>query len=350
MPLGDGLRNEIVNLLENVKVEERRDRNDMFFMMSGSGRDSVFNKAIVQTAGHNEWEEWFRKCQIMAQGLRHASSIDRYLDIHRDDEVMVKIGKMAIGRCILKAEGKSTVVLGENDQLDMGKISGEDDRKAIPQRHWLNELVLRLQENVRRENFADILSNVTFICFNYDRVIEHYLYNAIKTLGNLTEVEASKVMENLKIYHPYGRLGHLFWEKPTTPLGVHFGATLDHANGIAGIGENLRIFTETIEENDEINDIRIAIRDAGQIVFMGFSFLEQNMKLISHHQPSDAKRVFATSYGESPLNQRAAKGMIATMLQRAVGEERNGAVSVDMIDQTAGTFMADNGNYIRAGL
>lgn len=342
-PLGNGLRDEIAAMLEQVKPDRPQRSDRMIFTTGKSDKDSDFNAAIVLAAGNHKWQEWFASAQSMATGLRHGSSIDRYLDFHNDDPVKVQIGKMAIGRSILRAEARSSLAMETSDTFDMAEIFKKNGDKP----HWLNELFLRLQEGVRRGNVADIIKNVTFVCFNYDRAIEHYLYNAVKAFGNLTEGEATDALRHLKVYHPYGRLGHLFWENATTPQGVHYGARLDDWRSIASIGENLRIFTETIEENDEIRCIRNAMMDTNKIVFMGFSFLQQNLDLIRPPARSNASQVWATTYGMSEFDVDAAKSSIDAMLQGTnSGAYRAFAVRVQ--NSKAGQFLADTGNLLRS--
>lgn len=342
-PLGNGLRDEIASLLEQVKPEGPRRSEDFMFVNSGSERDAEFNAAIVQHAGQHKWQSWFATAQSMAEGLRQGSSIDRYLDFHHDDPVRVKIGKMAIGRLILRAEAKSSLAMETGSIFDMTEVAKKNEYGY----HWLNELFLRLQEGVRRGTVADFLKNVTFICFNYDRVIEHYLFNAIRSFGNLSEEEATEAMRELKIYHPYGRLGHLFWEDATTPKGVHYGARLDDVGSIVGHSDNLRIFTETIEENDEIRCIKDAMLNAEKIVFLGFSFLQQNLDLIRPPTRSQASQVWATTYQMSPYDVDAAKSAISDMLNGTTSTGYQG-FKVEAVGSRAGKFMADVGNLLRS--
>lgn len=342
-PLGVGLRDEISEMLAQVEIE-RPSRNDSIIWTGFSGgKDRDFNRAIMNIAGQDHFREWYRVAQQMGRGLQHASSIDRYLDHHNDDEVMVRIGKMAIGRRIIKAETNSTLRVHEGSSLDMAEIYKQNGEKP----HWLNELFLRLQEGIRRGNIDQIFSNVTFICFNYDRAIEHYLYEAVKVFGNLSDHDTTAVMKNLKVYHPYGSLGPLPWQEEDGSPGIHYGAELDDHRSIQTIGESLRIFTETIEENDEVNCIRDAMLNASKIVFLGFSFLQQNIDLIRPRTRSKVEQVWATSLGMSGWDIDAAQSAVSNML--------NGTNSLESMDfhmnsqpLTAGQFMAQAGNSLRS--
>lgn len=342
-PLGVGLRDEIADMLAHVEIDRPRGNDSIFWTGLSSSKDERFTRAIANIAGQNHFKDWSRVAQQMAQGLRHTSSIDRYLDHHSEDETMVRIGKMAIGRRIIKAEASSTLHVDEGSSLNMAEIYKKNDEKP----HWLNELFLRLQEGVRRGNIDQIFSNVTFICFNYDRAIEHYFYEAVRVFGNLSDRDTKAAMRNLKVYHPYGSLGPLPWQDNAESPGVRYGAELDDYQSIQTIGESLRIFTETIDENDEINCIRDAVLNASNIVFLGFSFLQQNIDLIRPRTRSNVEKVWATSLGMSGWDTDAAQRAVSSMLN---GTNASGYRDFRMDSQplTAGQFMAQAGNSLRS--
>lgn len=342
-PLGVGLRDEISDMLAHVETDRPRGSDSILWIGSSGGKDGAFNRAIFNIAGQHHFQEWHRVAQQMGRGLQHASSIDRYLDHHSEDEVMVQIGKMAIGRRIIKAEANSTIHIREGASLDMGEIYKQNGQNP----HWLSELFLRLQEGIRRGNIEQIFSNVTFICFNYDRAIEHYLCEAVKVFGHLSDRDTAAVMKSLKIYHPYGSLGPLPWQQEDGSPSIHYGAKLDDHRSIQTIGQSLRIFTETVEENEEINRIRDAILNASKIVFLGFSFLQQNIDLIRPRTRSRVEQVWATSLGMSEWDTDAAQRAVSDMLN---GENSSELREFRMKSQplTAGQFMAQVGNSLRS--
>lgn len=343
LPLGDGLKERIATKLQNLRHPHTRRPRDEFVISFDDDEDTEFSKAVMKVAG-DEWPVWFTIGAEMADGLRHASSIDRYLDIHRNDPIKVKLGKMAIARCLIHAEKSSSLPSEPHEALDLGEIARVADGP-----HWLHQLLLRMQEGVRLENFHEVLNNLTFICFNYDRVIEHYLYHAIQSLGGLSNDQTTNIMRNLRIFHPYGSLGRLEWQPDIHGggPGIYFGANIDDSNTIASLGEDLRIFTETIQENDEIRGIRAAMFESETIVFMGFSFLEQNLALIRPHGRSRAEKVYATSFGLSGPDVQAAKVAINTMLQGTHADFLD-PFDITMTNHTAGGFVADYGNLLRS--
>ena len=51
-------------------------------------------------------------------------------------------------------------------------------------------------------------NNLTIINFNYDRSLDFYLFNAIKSLMDEKNNDSvRKVFDHIKIYDPYGKIG-----------------------------------------------------------------------------------------------------------------------------------------------
>lgn len=276
----------------------------------------------------------------MAPGIRHASSIDRYLHLHRHNEAKVTIGKIAIARAILSAEQSSYL---DRDSLDLPGIS----RHLSNQPHWLRELMFRLQEDVSLERMRDIFANLTIITFNYDRVIEHYLFHAVRELGGLSTEAAADVMSALTIIHPYGKIGRLPWQNEDGHA-LPFGHWEDlHFNTIIESGERLRTFTETVEDEILLAAIKGATKNADQIAFIGFSFLKQNLDLIQPESRSEASQVWATTFGMSSYDVEASTSAIGTMLNGQSHREYR-AFQTNPINAKAGTFLSDVGNLLRS--
>ncbi|WP_295708998.1 hypothetical protein [uncultured Brevundimonas sp.] len=335
LPIGDGLKDHIADELGRMG---RQDRNNGFVVISSRGSDEVLLNAVVQAGQRRRARDWHVIANGMAPGIRHASSIDRYLHLHRDNEAIVTIGKVAIARSILAAEQDSH--LGR-DSIDLPGI-----KNALGgQPHWLQQLVFRLQEDVSLESMMSMFSNMTIITFNYDRIIEHYLFHAVQDLGGFDPQTAAQIMTGLKIIHPYGKIGRLPWQKePGDALPFGHWENL-HWETVIQAGERLRTFTETIEEDDLIDAIKGAVNHAEQIVFMGFSFLPQNLDLMGAESESSASSIWATSYMESESNVRAASKLIKKML-RGKARAQPGDFEVQWVPLKAGEYLRNFGNEL----
>ena len=335
LPIGDGLKDQIADQLSYMGQQNRSDR---FVVISSRGADQVLLTAIKQAGQRRGQSGWELIANGMAPGIRHASSIDRYLHLHRSDEAKVTIGKLAIARAILAAEQAS--YLGQ-ETVDLPSI-----RHALGnQPHWLQELVFRLQDDVSLDSMKAMFSNLTIITFNYDRVIEHYLFHAVRELGGFSVSQAADVIANLRIIHPYGKIGRLPWqEEPGDALPFGHWENL-HWETVMRAGERLRTFTETIEEEDLLSAIKGGVNVAEQIVFMGFSFLPQNLDLMRAESSSQAQSVYATSYLESGSNVRAATKLIRSML-RGGASPTPSDYEVLWEDSKAGAYLRSFGNEL----
>ena len=147
------------------------------------------------------------------------SSIDDFL-YHRSG--FEKIGKLCIALCLSSYEKKGPEFLTE--KIDMSTVSRHRDvantsHKGLKiRRGWYSHFWRRLYENTEGkpnavhdpiETIKTSLKNLTIITFNYDRSLEHFLFNAIKSLYGKDDVETSAILSNLTIHHVHGQLGYL---------------------------------------------------------------------------------------------------------------------------------------------
>src|SRR5207244_3710863 len=65
-------------------------------------------------------------------------------------------------------------------------------------------------------SFESLGSNpVSFITFNYDRSVEHFLYTSILKTYNKGEESTAQQVRRISVVHLHGRLGRLPWEADT---------------------------------------------------------------------------------------------------------------------------------------
>ena len=336
LPIGDGLKNEIADQLGEIGKSSRQPEG---LFINSRGADEVLVDALTYARQRNTLPRLDLLANSMAPGIRQASSIDRYLHLHRDDEAKVLIGKLAIARAILAAEQNSHL---DSEGFDLPEIA----RKREWEPHWLQQLFFRLQDDVSLGSLRSLFDNLTIITFNYDRVIEHYLFHAVRTLAGIDEKAAADVLAGLKIIHPYGKIGRLPWQPSDGSQGLPFGHHhhLSYET-IIQAGERLRTFTETVEDPDLLGSIKGAINTADQIVFLGFSFLPQNLELMKAESRSSAESVYATSFRESGSNLRIARTHIKQMLAGTM-TPHNGGHNVEFIDLPAGRYFHEYGNEL----
>jgi hypothetical protein len=220
---------------------------------------------------------WQAAHRIQA-GLGFAQSIDDFLDQHRSDGYVNLYGKAAIVRSVLEAEAKSNLYFdqhAEQDAFDPDKLADT----------WFSKFMYMLGRGVPKENVSGIFDNVRFIVFNYDRCVEHFLFNALKRLYNLSREDASSIIDEIQIVHPYGVIGSL--------REVPFGAS--RANYVA-LAQSIKTYTEQIAATDAVANLVDEIYQAACIVFLGFAYHSQNMRMLKPEKRITANSIFGTAF------------------------------------------------------
>jgi hypothetical protein len=146
---------------------------------------------------------------------------------------------------------------------------------------WLSDFFTTLQDGIiEAKNLDKIFSNLTIINFNYDRCLEHYLFHVMQRLypSKGETYVADLINATLKVHHPYGVIGNLPWQSRTN--AVQFGGASD-GDDIGSLSSQIRTYNEEVDDTKKIEEIRAAMAEAKQIVFLGFHFHKQNVELLS---------------------------------------------------------------------
>lgn len=225
------------------------------------------------------------------RAIDSAGSIDSFIDRNNHDELIAEVGKLQIAYAIAKAEAGSRLLTRSTGMYP-------DVNWQAAEKTWITSFTEALFDGIRTTNVETIGTNVTIICFNYDRCIEFYLIAAIeRSFQNVSREQAARIVQNMNIIHPYGWLGKL----PSDGGGptVGFGPELSRGD-LYKISASLVTWSETINDPSMLLAIKSAIAKAKSIVFLGFAFANQNMKLLnaglSENKPY-ITRVYSTGYG-----------------------------------------------------
>ena len=186
---------------------------------------------------------------------------------------MLEVGKIAIATMILEAERKSVLGPAATDDPDRNYEAIANLRDC-----WMALLLRSLQlgdQNPRR-HLDQVLSNVGFITFNYDRCLEQYLYLAFRNIADMNPGNAAMAVERLPIVHAYGKLGRL-------PYGAR--QSLDLAFGSQSpvhdsVWKRIKTYTEEDHDADNLASMHALFRNAQTLVFLGMGFHERNMALL----------------------------------------------------------------------
>lgn len=253
---------------------------------------------------------YLEACWMIRDAMPQASSIDNFIDAHRENKRIEKCGKLAIARCILDAESNSAL------RVDRSNIYNKINFKSI-ETTWFNLFFRLLVDGCQRSDLSQRFSRTAIITFNYDRCIEHFFHASLQNYYGLSSQDAADVMSNLSIYHPYGSIGLLPWQKGATSGGIEFGCA-PNSQLLLKISEQLKTFTEgTDETHSDIIAIRETMRSAARVAFLGFAFNPQNLKLLYGEEdssiPSRQCPVYGSAFGLSKSDVQVISSLLANL-------------------------------------
>lgn len=237
----------------------------------------------------------------LGASAKQALSIDNVIDALEDPRVEL-VGKLGIVRAILKAEAASPAFRRVDNMPDTIELSRFSDT-------WYASLTKLLTENVRKSQVERIFDNLEIVNFNYDRCLEHYIPISIASYYGVNPGDIREIMQGLTIHRPYGVAGQLPWQKGSAP-SVGFGEC--SAQQLADVAQQVRTFTERVEEGAELAAMKAAIANADRIVFLGFAFHRQNVELLSQKM-QDHSEIVATAFQIS----KSDKAVIEDELEKA---------------------------------
>lgn len=294
MPTGHGLKAAIARALA-FKVE-----NSTLAGGDPKIREGMYH--LAQRPGSSGDINAYIKSALLIKGaMPQAPSIDNFIDSHRADPKIAECGKLAIALEILKAERASKLFVDSSNIYNKLKFENVEET-------WFNAFFQLLALNTQLEEIPQRLSRVKIVSFNYDRTLEHFLHQAIQNYYGCSSEEAAKALDSLVILHPYGSVGALPWQQPST-IAVPYGGQLG-SSALLSVASTLRTFTEgTSSEESQITQIRSSVRDADTLVFLGFAYHKLNLELLfgpgADGPVRHLKQVYGTAKGLSESNKKA---------------------------------------------
>jgi hypothetical protein len=184
---------------------------------------------------------------------------------------------------------------------------------------WLGAFFKLITQDCLFPELKDKLSKVSVVIFNYDRCVEHFLFEAVKDFYEVDDESARDALSTLSIFHPYGLIGNLPWQIHD---GIPYGAQHD-ADVLVNAAKNIRTFSETVNmEEVGGQDIKEVVSNTNKLILLGFGYIPLNMQLLGspqHHPDSKTKTIFATSLGFSEYD----ANKIGYELKRLCGSDRD---------------------------
>lgn len=203
------------------------------------------------------------------------SSVDAFLE---QRPKWTNIGKSAMAICLLAAE------INKKSRLFPPKQ---------PKDHWYQVLWSQLKAPSLQAFKKQPLNIVTF---NYDRSLEHYL---VQVISNNYSIKPRTAINLLPIIHVHGSLGAY------DPL--EFGNTIDNKVHSKAV-DSIRVVHEADVKNSEFVHARRLISEAERTLFIGFGYLDTNMRKLGfgkdNHLFSNNSYVLGTHKGIKPRTWR----------------------------------------------
>jgi len=175
--------------------------------------------------------------------------------------------------------GKEAIITNIIDSESRNKL-----HKGIKfEENWYLSIFTFMMEGLSKQDSykAFAMNKITFLTFNYDRSLEHYLYLSFRhSFPTISQSEIDKIMNQIKIIHIYGKTGRLPWQNEynTGELILDYGHGIDFYRLQAMI-KNIK----TIEEREPIIEETPVYNEfmrARKVFFLGFSFADENMDVL----------------------------------------------------------------------
>jgi hypothetical protein len=177
--------------------------------------------------------------------------------------------------------------------------------------NWMQYLVGKMQGR-SFEAFAE--NKVTFVTFNYDRVLEHYLFTALLNAWGKTQEEVGTLLKKMQIIHLHGQLGFLPWQSTRADQIRAFEPTLNPER-IRIAAEGIKVVHEGIEDRREQFDAaKAAILSAERTYLLGVGTGNVNLDRLGQ-QDFHNDKVFATEVGLTQVEHDDAHRRYAPRIQ-----------------------------------
>jgi hypothetical protein len=273
MPLGSKLKSDILELW--------REGTNPHVGVADKGK-----MHLLFLSEHPQFAEFGRRFQ--ESGL---ASIDKFLSMNSE---FTEIGKLAIATVLLEAEKGCSIA----------------PNVVIPS-FWIDILWDKLTDEIGSfQEFS--FSNIAFVTFNYDRLLEVYLLRRMKGAFGISDEQAYEKLQSLSLVHVYGQLGSLKeGDRHFIPFG--HGPRRDFC---LTASECLQVIPEHRDESESIDAARAYLNRADTICILGFGFDALNMKRL------DAK-VTLTDFATDLNGHRRGRTVVASGLGLTQAQTRN---------------------------
>ncbi len=232
--------------------------DDVVSQLIYAQRDDTFTlNFLPQRGGVNIDVVQQKNINTFIQSLSQAgqASIDSFLNANQHKTGFDILGKVGIAQTLLRVEEKF-IVERSND-----KDSNND---------WFEYLFAKMCNGVSKATHFLRDNNVSFISFNYDRLLEHKFFNALKySFSTENDKDALEMVRAIPIHHVYGSLGEY---DPNNFGQINYWETAF---------KSIQTIHEVVAEHSEVvRSAKQELEQADKICLLGFGYHKENIELL----------------------------------------------------------------------
>ena len=152
-------------------------------------------------------------------------------------------------------------------------------QKEIENKLWTDDLNWMKYLWQRMQPYDHLNDNqVSFITYNYDRSLEHFLVTSLQNTLNLSIEDSAKIIAKIPIVHLHGRLGYLPWQNDGREAR-EYHADVNHQSVELSV-RHIHVYHEEPDDkrDKEFAEAHRLMAEAQNIYFLGFGFGTKNVE------------------------------------------------------------------------
>lgn len=268
--------------------------------------------------------------RTIKQASRVTTSIDAVLEQYGSDNAdVIAAGKIALAYYTLQAEQKSTLGLEPRDAGDL-PLRGTEN--------WLFQLGQLITKGVPRAKAEQCFDNLSIVCFNYDRAIEHFMPWVLTMAFGMPMDEArTLVSTHLRIVHPYGCPGTLPW---INGVGEPCEWGDENPQDWLAVAKGIYTASERTRDKRFSSFLMAEIAHGKRLAFLGFGFDPMNTSMLFDRVLDHDPDVMVALTGIGPGTKKA----VHYLLKRNTGVQNPDLIQIE--DMKAYALLRDNGLFL----
>lgn len=231
-------------------------------IIQGENDSEMIKELLIMGIDDKKLKAFFRDFAMSS-----SPSIDAFLEYRQEH---LEIGKLIVTRLLIQCEHEK-------------KLFGTND--------WYQYLWQHLGTSF--DEFGN--NKLGIITFNYDRSLEHFLFNALKGKYGKTDEETAEKLKQIPIVHVHGQIGYLPWQSPNNSRGYRRTHTSDE---LKESSNEIKVVHEaTGNAQEKFNEAITLLNSATNIYFLGFGYHKLNLERLKIAQlNTNNKNILGTSF------------------------------------------------------